>query len=103
MTEAKRERMIPFGKTSEPAAIMHSISSRTGINVSITRPQALGAGIRAGRKTHQLTQAQLAGLAGVGVRFVSELERGKPGTEIGKMLDVLAVLGLRLWLTDNLP
>ena len=93
----------PFRENSEPATIMRPISSRTGISVSITRPQALGAGIRAGRKTHQLTQAQLAGLAGVGVRFVSELERGKPGTEIGKMLDVLAVLGLRLWLTDNLP
>lgn len=50
---------------------------------------------------HDLTQAQLAGLAGVGVRFLSELERGKPSTEIGKILDALAVLGLRLCLTDQ--
>jgi y4mF family transcriptional regulator len=52
--------------------------------------------IRNARKAHGLTQAELAGLAGTGVRFVSELERGKPGVELGKLLDVLAVLGLRM-------
>ena len=52
--------------------------------------------IRNARKSHGLTQAELAGLAGTGVRFVSELERGKPGVELGKLLDVLAVLGLRM-------
>ena len=33
------------------------------------------------------------------MRFISELERGKPSVELGKVLDVLAVLGLRLHLT----
>jgi y4mF family transcriptional regulator len=64
---------------------------------------ALGAAIRNARKTHGLTQSQLAGLAGTGVRFVSELERGKPGAEVGKVLDVLAVLGLRLLLIEARP
>lgn len=52
--------------------------------------------VRAARKAHGLAQAELAGLAGTGPRFVSELERGKPSAEMGKVLDVLAVLGLRL-------
>jgi y4mF family transcriptional regulator len=66
------------------------------MNAGVADAAALGAVIRTARKAHGLTQAQLAGLAGAGVRFVSELERGKQGAELGKVLDVLAVLGLRL-------
>jgi len=43
-----------------------------------------------------LTQAQLAGLSGTGLRFISELERGKPSISLHKLLPVLAVLGLQL-------
>jgi transcriptional regulator with XRE-family HTH domain len=43
-----------------------------------------------------LTQTELAGLAGTGLRFVSELERGKPNVALDKLTAVLAVLGLRL-------
>jgi y4mF family transcriptional regulator len=52
--------------------------------------------IRAARKHHQMTQAELAGLSGTGLRFVSELERGKPTVALNKVLAVLATLGLRL-------
>ncbi|TWT21505.1 helix-turn-helix transcriptional regulator [Luteimonas marina] len=62
-------------------------------------PGTLGAAVRQARKTHGLTQAELAGLAGTGPRFISELERGKASAELGKVLDVLAVLGLHLLLT----
>lgn len=75
---------------------MQNAISRSGSGSSVEDAFALGAVIRQARKAHGLTQSQLAGLAGAGVRFVSELERGKPGAEIGKVLDVLAVLGLRL-------
>ena len=60
--------------------------------------EALGGAVRQTRKTHGLTQAELAGLAGVGPRFISDLERGKPTVEVGKVLGVLAALGLRLLL-----
>lgn len=43
-----------------------------------------------------MRQAELAALAGVGVRFLSELENGKPSAEIGKALVVLRRLGLDL-------
>ncbi|WP_407354546.1 helix-turn-helix transcriptional regulator [Luteimonas sp. R10] len=56
----------------------------------------IGAAIRRARKVHGLTQSQLAGLAGAGLRFISELERGKPNVALDKVLAVLAVLGLRL-------
>ena len=75
---------------------MPPCDSRSGTELSVSDVDTLGAAIRKARKAHHLTQSQLAGLAGTGVRLVSELERGKPGAELGKVLDVLAVLGLRL-------
>ena len=71
--------------------------SRAGIPQS-THPEILeiAAAVRAARQRHQLTQAQLAGLSGTGLRFISELERGKPTLALNKVLAVLSALGLRL-------
>jgi len=43
-----------------------------------------------------MTQERAAGLSGVGIRFLSELERGKPTAELGKVLQVVARLGLEI-------
>lgn len=59
----------------------------------------LGRVVRERRKQVSLTQAELAEVAGVGVRFVSELERGKQTAEFQKVLQVLSVLGLDLQVT----
>jgi len=56
--------------------------------------EEFGAGIRAARKAQGLRQDQLAGAAGVGVRFIVDLEGGKPTSHIGKALAVAAALGL---------
>lgn len=56
----------------------------------------LGRRIRAARKRAGLRQGELAALAGVGNRFLSELENGKPGVELGRVLRVLSALGLEL-------
>ena len=53
----------------------------------------LGQLIRRRRKTMGLTQLDAAGLCGVGERFLSELERGKPSASLGKALQVLRRLG----------
>lgn len=58
--------------------------------------ERLGAAVRAARKAQGLRQDELAGAAGVGVRFLVELERGKPSVQLDKVLAVLAALGLRL-------
>ncbi len=63
---------------------------------NIDTPEAIGQVIRARRKSDRLTQAQAAGLCGVGTRFLSELERGKATAELGKALQVLRGLGIRL-------
>lgn len=52
--------------------------------------------IRGARVHHGLTQSDLAGLSGTGERFIVELEQGKQTLQLGKVLDVIATLGLRL-------
>jgi|LNFM01.1.fsa_nt_gb HTH-type transcriptional regulator/antitoxin HipB len=56
----------------------------------------IGRAVRRQRRVLGLTQAELAGICGVGVRFVSELEAGKPGLEIGRAVHVMQHLGLEL-------
>lgn len=58
--------------------------------------EALAEAVRRTRRRHGLTQTELAGLSGTGLRFISELERGKPTVSFAKVAAVLAVLGLRL-------
>jgi y4mF family transcriptional regulator len=59
----------------------------------------LGNLIRETRVAQGLRQEQLAAAAGVGLRFLIELERGKPTAQIGKTLGVLAALGCRVDIT----
>ena len=59
-------------------------------------PEEIGVVVRRNRTAQGLRQDQLAAAAGVGVRFVVEVERGKPTIRIDKLLAVLAVLGCRL-------
>ena len=53
----------------------------------------IGALIRSARKEQNLRQDELAGVAGVGLRFIVDLEAGKPTAQIGKVLQVLQTLG----------
>ena len=56
-------------------------------------PAEIGDIVRATRKATGLRQYELAGAAGVGLRFVVDLEAGKPTAQIGKVLEVLDALG----------
>lgn len=58
--------------------------------------ETLGAFVRTQRKERRLTQLEVAELADVSDRFLRELEHGKPTAEIGKVMEVLAVLGYDL-------
>ena len=69
----------------------------------ITSPQFLGTALRATRKRLGLTQADLALAAGVGLRFIVELERGKPTVRLEQVLRVVDALGGSLSLTGLDP
>jgi y4mF family transcriptional regulator len=60
---------------------------------TITSAQQLGQAIRSTRKHLRLTQPQLALTAGVGVRFIVELEAGKPTVRLDAVMRVIASLG----------
>ena len=59
----------------------------------IDTPISLGLEIRTARKRLGLTQPQLALASGVGVRFIVELEAGKPTLRLENVLRVLHALG----------
>jgi y4mF family transcriptional regulator len=56
--------------------------------------------VRRSRRSNRLSQTQLALLAGVGRRFVSELENAKPTLQLGMVDRVLRVLGKRLGMVE---
>jgi len=69
--------------------------------MTIQNTAQLGAAIRAARKQLKVTQKELAMTSGTGLRFVIDLERGKSTCQIGKILQVLQALGLRVGLAST--
>jgi y4mF family transcriptional regulator len=61
--------------------------------VTIQSPQQLGDALRIARKQLRLTQPQLALAAGVGVRFIVDLEAGKPTVRLETVMRVIDALG----------
>jgi y4mF family transcriptional regulator len=61
----------------------------------------IGEFVAATRKSQGATQLDLAQMAGVGRRFVVELEAGKESLHIGKVLRVLETLGVGLRLEES--
>lgn len=66
--------------------------------IAIRTPQQLGSALRGARKALDLTQQQLALAAGVGVRFIVELEAGKPTLRLENIMRVVDALGGELQL-----
>lgn len=56
----------------------------------------LGQFVASRRKSLKLTQQELAAKAGVGLRFIRELEGGKPTLRMDKVNDVLHLFGHEL-------
>lgn len=62
----------------------------------INSTEKLGQVVYTVRKKLGVTQRDLALTAGTGLRFIIELEKGKPTCQIGKILQVLQVLGIKI-------
>jgi len=69
--------------------------------VQIRSMEQLGELVRATRRANGVDQATTAGLVGVGVRFLGDLERGKSNLRIGLVLRVLERLGLEVWIAPR--
>ena len=59
----------------------------------------LGQIVRRERKAQKLKQAELAAVSGVGIRFIVDLEAGKPTVQLGKVLQVISTLGCDIQIT----
>lgn len=57
--------------------------------------------VRSARKEQGLSQTELAQRSQTSQRFVSEFERGKESAEVGKVLQLLQALGLRIAVTSS--
>lgn len=61
---------------------------------------ALGKQLQSARKALKLTQSDVAIAAGVGLRFMVELESGKPSVRLEQVIRVIQSLGGQLCLKD---
>ena len=66
--------------------------------VRVESAAALGQAARAQRLRLGMTQAEVALVAGVGVRFIGELEAGKPTLQLERAVRVVGALGFQLQL-----
>jgi HTH-type transcriptional regulator/antitoxin HipB len=64
--------------------------------VRFTTAKEIGDIVRRVRTAQGLTQPQLANACSTGVRFIVDLEKGKPTCELEKTLTVLAMLNITL-------
>lgn len=60
----------------------------------------VGVTVRRVRKRLKVTQRDLALTSGTGLRFIVDLEKGKPTCQLGKVLSVLNTLGIDLALHE---
>ena len=59
-------------------------------------PEKIGELVRSTRKSLGVNQKDLAMTSGTGLRFIIELEQGKPTCQVGKVLTVLHTLGIKI-------
>jgi predicted transcriptional regulator len=85
LTAVETVSIFPIGKTE--TVVADTIGSN--------HARRLGALIRARRESMNLRLDDLASAAGVGRRFLYELETGKPSCQLGRALAVAAAVGLR--------
>jgi len=63
--------------------------------------KSIGSFIRERRQANGLTQRELGELAGVGTRFISEVERGKASVRMDVVAQVLSVFGKSLGVVER--
>ena len=64
--------------------------------MKLINSKAFGEAIRKFRKSQGATQIQLAAAANTGVRFIGDLENGKPTVQLDKALRVAHILGIKI-------
>ncbi|MBW8300897.1 MAG: helix-turn-helix transcriptional regulator [Hydrogenophaga sp.] len=82
-------------QTTSPESSAHG-------DVPVNSIKDLGRMVRRLRESRKQSQQEFADLAGVGRRFLSELENGKPTLEFEKVLQVARAAGISLFARGRL-
>ena len=98
MTMVRAERNL-FADLYEEVALRGVGGSPPQVNIGVRSVAHVGRLLRRERLSRGLSQAQLADMAAVGRRLVSELERGKSGIHAAQIFAVLAALKMRVAIT----
>lgn len=64
--------------------------------MKITNVENLGALIKEARKKQGLTQTDVAIACNVGLRFIVDIEKGKETCQIGKVFQIVNMLGINI-------
>jgi DNA-binding XRE family transcriptional regulator len=85
----------------EQMGMMNKKESWSAVNIpygKVATAAEIGRLIRHKRREVGALQESAAGLAGVGTKFLSQLENGKETAELGKVLRVLKAMGLEVYI-----
>ncbi|WP_201770214.1 helix-turn-helix domain-containing protein [Leptospirillum ferriphilum] len=83
-----KTKILPLGNIDHEPVRIHSTGE-------------LGAVLKDRRKKQKMTQSDLSALAGTGVRYIVDLENGKPTARIGPALKLIEWLGLEVTLREK--
>lgn len=64
-------------------------------------PKQIGSVLRRYRESKNMTQGELAGLAGLRQATVSDVEAGQEGSKLTTLLDILAALDLEIMISPR--
>lgn len=98
---AQQAHQLISSINARPNPPLPSSARRPPNLADIKSAKDIGPMIRAARKRMKFNQQSFADAAGVGRRFVSELESGKPTLEFDKVMRVCAIAGVELFAAER--
>ena len=69
--------------------------------MKVTDSITLGKAIRERRKKLKYTQSYLSEVTGLSITFISDVENGKPTTEVGKTIRLINMLGMDVLIEER--
>jgi len=89
------------GKSKHAMKLQSSAQNYDQGLLEVQNLKTIGRVLRKKRQQMGMTQAEAAGLCNVGIRFMSELENGKPTMHFDKALKVLKSFGLIIYMRER--
>jgi y4mF family transcriptional regulator len=96
-SHSQLDGLVAVFKTAQRVSAGFALADKISASRTIKSAADFGLMVKDVRKKQGLSQQQFADLVGVGRRFVSECEAGKPRLEFAKVLQVAAAAGIDIF------